>query len=68
MVTGFLGMAHARKWSAQGDELRRLVAHRDALELCSQSFGPVCPDVVEAFNRFLKRRIGIESPPSEARA
>lgn len=69
MVTGFLGVGvTARKWSAHGEELKRLVAHRDALELCSQSFGPVCPDVVEAFNRFLRRRIGIDSPQPEARA
>ena len=68
MVVGFLGVGvTARKWSAQRDELKRLAAHRDALELCSQSFGPVCPDVVEAFNRFLRRRIGIDSPETEAR-
>lgn len=68
MVTGCLGIGvTARKWSAQNNELQRLSAHRDALELCSQSFGPVCPDVVEAFNRFLKRRIGIDAP-TEARA
>ena len=69
MVTGFLGLGvTARKWSMHSDELKRLVAHRDALELCSQSFGPVCPDVVDAFNRFLRRRIGINSPETEARA
>jgi hypothetical protein len=68
MVTAFLGLGvTARKWSTQGNELKRLVAHRDALELCSQSFSPVCPDVVDAFNRFLRQRIGIDSPRSEAR-
>jgi hypothetical protein len=51
----------ARQWSVQRDELKRLTAHRDALQLCSQSFGPVCPDVIEEFNRLLKRRIGIDS-------
>jgi hypothetical protein len=69
LVTGFLGIGvTARKWSLQNDELKRLIAHRDALELCSQSFGQVCPDVVDAFNRLLKRKIGIESPAAEARA
>ena len=63
LVTGLLGFGvTARKWSKHSDELKRLAAYRDALELCCQSFGPVCPDVVDAFNRFLRRRIGIDSP------
>jgi hypothetical protein len=63
LVTGLLGFGvTARKWAEHGTELKRLAAHRDALELCCQSFGPVCPDVVNAFNRFLRRRIGIDAP------
>lgn len=64
LVTGLLGFGvTARKWSKHSDELKRLVAHRDALELCRQSFDAFCPDVVDAFNRLLKRKIGIEVPP-----
>lgn len=63
LVTGLLGFGvTARKWSTHSDDLKRLAAHRDALEFCSQSPGPICPDVIEAFNRVLRRRIGIDSP------
>lgn len=69
IVTGLLGIGvTARQWSARGDELRRLSAHRDALELCASSFSAVCPEVVDAFNRLLKRRIGIDAAEVEARA
>jgi hypothetical protein len=61
-VTGLLGLAAtARPWSTRSLELQRLEAQRDALEMCSQDFRPVCPDVVQAFNRLLKQRIGIEA-------
>jgi hypothetical protein len=60
LVTGLLGIGLTnKKWSQFGNELKRRVAHRDALEMCRQNSGPVCPDVVDAFNRFIKRSIGI---------
>jgi hypothetical protein len=59
-VTGLLGIGlTARSWSAVTVELKQMAAHREALELCSRDFRPVCTDVVEAFNRLLKRRIGL---------
>jgi hypothetical protein len=59
-VTGLLGIGvTARAWSAKTQELKKLEAHRDAMEMCLQEFVRVCPDVVEAFNRDLRRRIGI---------
>jgi hypothetical protein len=65
-VTGLLGVAAtARPWSTRSLELQQLATQRDALELCSQEFRPVCPDVVKAFNRLLKRRIGIEPDARE---
>jgi hypothetical protein len=59
-VTGLLGIATtARRWAACTHELKQLTTHRDALELCAGDYRPVCPDVVDAFNRLLKRRIGL---------
>jgi hypothetical protein len=59
-VTGLLGIGvTARAWSARTQEMKKLEAHRDAMEMCLQEFVRVCPDVVEAFNRDLRRRIGI---------
>jgi hypothetical protein len=59
-VTGLLAIGvTARAWAAKTQELKKLEAHRGAMEMCLQEFVRVCPDVVEAFNRDLKRRIGI---------
>jgi TIR domain len=59
-VTGLLGIGiTARAWSAKTQELKKLEAHRGAMEMCLQEFVRVCPDVVEAFNRDLRQRIGI---------
>jgi len=64
LVTGLLGVGvTARRWSRHRNELKRLTAHRDALALCLRSPGPVCPDVVEAFNRFIKLSIGVAAIP-----
>jgi hypothetical protein len=66
-VTGLLGIGvTARAWSAKTQELKKLEAHRDAMEMCLQEFVHVCPDVVEAFNRDLRRRIGIGVALGEA--
>ena len=66
-VTGLLGIGvTARAWSAKTQELRKLEAHRDAMEMCLAEFVRVCPDVVEAFNRDLRRRIGISVALREA--
>jgi hypothetical protein len=68
-VTGLLGLgATARAWAARTQELKQLTTHREALELCARDYRPVCPDVVEAFNRLLRRRIGLGSEAAEGRA
>jgi hypothetical protein len=67
-ITGFLGLAAtARRWSACTQELKQLTTHRDVMERCVHDYLPVCPDVVEAFNRLLKRRIGLEGDAAEKR-
>jgi hypothetical protein len=59
-VLGLLGIAAtARRWASCSQELKQLTTHRDAIELCTRDYRPVCPDVAEAFNRLLKRRIGL---------
>ncbi len=60
LVTGLIGFGITQlRWSALANERRQLAAQRDALDLCRRTPGPVCPDVVDAFNRFVKRSIGV---------
>jgi hypothetical protein len=63
---GLLGFALTqKKWARLRLELQRLRAHRQALAMCRTSPGPVCPDVVDAFNRYIRRVIGIEQPAGD---
>ena len=66
-VTGLLGVAFTSGLSTRS-ELKKLSTQRELLEMCSQESRPICPDVVKAFNRLLKRRIGIEPDAREVSA
>jgi TIR domain len=66
LFLGLLGVgATARRWAEHGNTIKRLTAHRNALELCLHKPSAVCPDIVNAFNQLIRRSIGIADAPAE---